>query len=34
MLRQEEAEEVELAEGEERDPSPTNYDMGLGAYTA
>lgn len=34
MLRQEEAEAVELAEGEERDPAPTNYDMGLSAYTA
>jgi hypothetical protein len=34
MLKQEEMEAVELAEGEERDPSPTNYDMGLSSYTA
>jgi hypothetical protein len=34
MLRAEEQEAVELAEGEERDPSNTNYDMGMGAYTA
>lgn len=34
MLRQEEADAVELAEGEERDPALTNYDMGLSAYTA
>lgn len=34
MLRAEEQEALELAEGEERDPSPTNYDLGLGAYTA
>lgn len=34
MLRGEEQEELELAEGNERDPSPTNWDMGLSAYTA
>lgn len=34
MLRGEEQEAVELAEGEERDNSPTQYDMGLSAYTA
>lgn len=34
MLKMEETEAVELAEGEERDPSPTNFDMGLSAYTA
>lgn len=34
MLRAEEQEAIELAEGEERDPSNTNIDMGLGAYTA
>jgi len=34
MLKQEEAEAIELAEGEERDNSPTNYDMGLSSYTA
>lgn len=34
MLRAEEQEAVELAEGEERDPSRTNYDFGIDAYTA
>lgn len=34
MLKAEEIEAVELAEGEERDPSNTNYDLGLDAYTA
>jgi len=34
MLKQEEMEAIELAEGEERDLAPTNYDMGLSAYTA
>jgi hypothetical protein len=34
MLRAEEQEAVELAEGEERDPAPSNYDMGIGAYNA
>lgn len=34
MLRAEEQEALELAEGEERDPSNSNIDMGLGAYTA
>lgn len=34
LLKNEEQEAVELAEGEERDYSNTNYDMGIGAYTA
>jgi hypothetical protein len=34
MLKAEEMEAIELAEAEERDNSPTNYDMGLQAYTA
>jgi len=34
MLRGEEQEAIELAEGEERDPAPTNYDMGISAYTS
>jgi len=34
MLAAEETEAVQLAEGEERDNSPTNIDMGLSAYTA
>lgn len=34
MLQQEEIQEMSLAEGEERDNSPTNYDMGLQQYTA
>lgn len=34
MLRTEETESIELAEGEERDYSNSNIDMGIGAYTA
>lgn len=34
MLQAEEAEAVSLAQAEERDPSPTNYDLGVSAYTA
>jgi hypothetical protein len=34
MLRGEEQEAIELAEAEERDPAPSNYDLGLEAYTA
>jgi len=34
VLVQEEQEAVTLAEGEERDPSNVNYDLGLSAYTA
>lgn len=34
MLRGEELEAVELAEGEERDPSNVNIDLGVGVYTA
>jgi len=34
MLKGEEMEATELAEGEERDPSRVNFDFGLDAYTA
>ena len=34
MLQAEEAEAVSLAVAEERDPAPTNYDMGVYNYTA
>lgn len=34
MLMSEEREATWLAEAEERDPAPTNYDMGLAYYTA
>jgi hypothetical protein len=33
MLKSEEDEAVALAEGEERDPAPTNYDLNIDAYT-
>lgn len=34
ILKDEEREAMFLAEAEERDPAPTNYDLGVSAYTA
>lgn len=34
MLMSEEREAMYLAESEERDPAPTNYDLGVSNYTA